>query len=184
MAKAELQAESFFSDRKDEDLAFLLRAQPAAAAAAHITLDKLAQAGLPKAYTAVLHAALTSQQNEPSPDNSAAHALHQLISSMTEKTSPFVIEVIAAMHAAGVSLNSANADADTPLHLAARSGHLLLCQILLQNGADPLTRNSKNRLQQFAHLRGPLCGLWGVRKCRSSRCHAGRLGDRQSLLQR
>lgn len=145
MAKAEQQATNFFNNKQDADLAAFLHSQPSAAGAAHLSLQRLAEAGLPKAYTALLQSELTTQQDELASDASPALALHQLISSITEKGMPFVTDVIAAMHAAGISLNFTNADKDTPLHLAARTGQLQLCQLLIQYGADALARNVKNR---------------------------------------
>ncbi|KAL3148429.1 hypothetical protein ABBQ38_013880 [Trebouxia sp. C0009 RCD-2024] len=144
MAKAEQQALRLFNNKQDTDLAVFLQAQPVAAGAAHLSLKTLADAGMAKSYTALLQSDLATQHNEPS-DDSPALALHQLVGSMTEKGMPFITEVIAAMHAAGLSLDSTNADKDTPLHLAARSGQLQLCQLLVQHGADALARNTKNR---------------------------------------
>lgn len=144
MAKAEQQVLHLFNNKQDADLAVFLQAQPVAAGAAHLSLKKLADAGMADSYTALLQSNLTTHHDEPS-DDSPALALHQLLSSMTERDMPFITEVIAAMHAAGLSLDSANADKDTPLHLAARSGQLQLCQLLVQHGADALARNTKNR---------------------------------------
>ena len=145
MAQAEQQALTLFSNKQDAELASHLHAQPSSANAAHLSRDKLAQARMPKAYAAVLQSELVSQLNEPALDNSPAFALHQLVGSMSDEDTQFVSEVVAAMHTAGLSLSLANSDKDTPLHLAARSGHLQLCQLLIDNGADPLARNSKNR---------------------------------------
>lgn len=145
MAKAEQQqALHFFNNKQDADLAAFLHAQPSAAGAARLSWKTLAEAGMAKSYTALLQADLTIQQDEPA-DASPALALHKLIGSMTEKDMPFITEVVAAMHAAGLGLDSTNTDKDTPLHLAARSGQLRLCQLLVQCGADALARNSKNR---------------------------------------
>ena len=145
MAKAEQQAINFFNNKQDADLALLLHSQPSAAGAAYLSLNRLADAGMSKAYTALLQSELTTQQDGPAADASPALALHQLMSGMTEKHIPFITDVIAAMHAAGISLNFTNVDKDTPLHLAARTGQLQLCQLLIQYGADPLARNIKNR---------------------------------------
>lgn len=146
MAKAEQQAFDFFNNKQDADLAFLLRSQPSAAGAAHLSLQRLADAGMAKAYTALLQIEMSTQQDGPAAGASPALALHDLLSSMTEKNIPFITDVIAAMHAAGVSLKSPNADKDTPLHVAARTEQLQLCHLLIQYGADPLARNVKNRL--------------------------------------
>ena len=145
MAKVEQQAINFFSNKQDAELALLLHSQPSAAGAAHLSLKHLAEAGMAKAYTALLQSEMKTQRDGPAADASPALALHQLISSMTEKDIPFVTEVFAAMHAAGISFNFTNVDKDTPLHLAARTGQLQLCQLLIQYGADPLARNIKNR---------------------------------------
>ena len=146
MGAAEQQALKLLSDKKDSELAALLRLQPSSAIAAQISLDKLAKACLPKSYVALLQADLASQQTDAtSTDDSAALVLHRLITGMSEKDVPFLFEVVAAMQSAGISLDQPNTDKDTPLHLAARSGHLQLCQLLVQQGADPLARNSKNR---------------------------------------
>ena len=144
MAKAEQQALHFFNNKQDADLAVFLQAQPAAAGAARLSLKTLADAGMAKSYTAVLQSELDTQHNEPS-HVSPASALHQLIGSMTEKDMPFIAEVIAEMRAVGLSLNCTNVDKDTLLHMAARSGQLQLCQLLVQHGADAVARNSKNR---------------------------------------
>lgn len=145
MSKAEQQqALTFFNNKQDTDLAAFLHAQPSSANAAHLTLDKLV-ANMPKSYTALLQSDLFDQQIEPADDASPALALHQLVNGTTDKDRPFLHEVIAAMHAAGLGLSVGNTDKDTPLHLAARSGSLQLCQVLVQHGADPLARNTKNR---------------------------------------
>lgn len=170
MAKAEQQAINFFDNKQDVDLAAFLQSQPSAAGAAHLSLQRLAEAGLPKAYTALLQSEMTTQQDQPA-------AFHQLISSITEKGMPFVTDVIVAMHAAGISLNFTNVDKDTPLHLAARTGQLQLCQLLIQYGADALARNVKNRW-----------AICGVKKLNSvvavsgMRHYAGRLVARPSWL--
>ena len=180
MAKAEQQALTFFSNKQDAELASHLHAQPSSADAAHLSLDKLAQARMPTAYVALLQSELASQQTEPATalDSSPALAIHELVDSMSDKDATFVSEVVAAMHAAGLSLSLANSDKDTPLHLAARSGHLQLCQLLTNNGADPLARNSKNRCEQLeslsCHL--PPVSLPYINK------YAGHLADRPSLL--
>lgn len=145
MAKPEQQAINLFNSKQDADLASVLHAQPAAAGAAHLSLKLLAEAGMARSYTALLQSEMTTQQDEPAADTSPALALHQLIGSMTEKNMQFITDGIAAMHAAGLSLNSTNVDKDTPLHLAARTGQLQLCQVLIEHGADPLARNIKNR---------------------------------------
>lgn len=170
MAKAEQQAINFFDNKQDVDLAAFLQSQPSAAGAAHLSLQRLAEAGLPKAYTALLQAEMTTQQDQPA-------AIHQLISSITEKGMPFVTDVIVAMHAAGISLNFTNVDKDTPLHLAARTGQLQLCQLLIQYGADALARNVKNRWA--------ICGvknLNSVIAVSGMRHYAGRLVARPSWL--
>lgn len=145
MARAEQQAINFFDNKQDADLAAFLHSQPSAADAAHLSLQRLLEAGMPKAYTALLQSELTNQQHELASDASPALALHQLVSSITEKGMPFVTDVIPAMYAASISLNFTNKDKDTPLHLAARTGQLQLCQLLIQYGADALARNVKNR---------------------------------------
>lgn len=144
MSTAEQQALKFLTNQQDPELATLIHSQPLPAIAARITLDKLAQARMPLSYVAMMQT-LVSQQSEGAPEESSALALHCLVSKLTEMDSCFVCDVVLAMHAAGVSLNQPNTEMDTPLHLAARSGHLQLCQLLLQQGADPLARNSKNR---------------------------------------
>ena len=161
MAKAEQQAINFFNNKQDADLAVLLHSQPSAAGAAHLSLQRLADAGMAMAYTALLQSEMTTQQDGPAADASPALALHNLISSMTEKNVPFITDVIAAMRAAGISLNSTNLDKDTPLHLAARTGQLQLCQLLIQYGADPLARNIRNR---WGHMWcNASCCLWHFR---------------------
>ena len=159
MVKAEQQAINFLNNKQDADLALLLRSQPSAAGAAHLSLKRLADAGMAKAYTALLQSEMTTQQDAPAAaaDASPALALHQLISSMTEKDIPFLTDVTAAMHAAGISFNLTNVDKDTPLHLAARTGHLQLCQLLIQYGADPLARNIKNRWGQMWPVESHFC---------------------------
>lgn len=42
-------------------------------------------------------------------------------------------------------MNATNGDGDSPLHVAATGGHMQLCKLLIENGADPLIRNGKNR---------------------------------------
>ncbi len=144
MGSAEQQALTLLNNKQDSELAALLHSQPSSAVAAHISLDKLAQACLPKSYVALLQVELASQQDDPT-NESPALALHQLVTNISDKNGSFVFEVVVAMHSAELSLNSSNTDKDTPLHLAARSGHLQLCQLLVQQAADPLARNSKNR---------------------------------------
>lgn len=151
MSTAEQQALKFLTNQQDPELATLIHSQPLPAIAARITLDKLAQARMPLSYVALMQT-LVSQQSEGAPEESSALALHCLVSKLTEMDSCFVCDVVLAMHAAGVSLNQPNTEKDTPLHLAARSGHLQLCQLLLQQGADPLARNSKNRCDTCPRL--------------------------------
>lgn len=182
MAKAEQQALRLFNNKQDTDLAVFLQAQPVAAGAAHLSLKTLADAGMAKSYTALLQSDLATQHNEPS-DDSPALALHQLVGSMTEKGMPFITEVIAAMHAAGLSLDSTNADKDTPLHLAARSGQLQLCQLLVQHGADALARNTKNRWTICRATNPVVMLVLKVPHLGRTR-HAGHLADKPSLLQR
>ena len=145
MAPAEQQALDYLRNKQDKDLATLLRSQPASANAAHITLDKLAQACMPTSFISLLQLSLVSQQNDDLSEESPRLALHRLVSDFTDQNSAFVFEVLTALQSAGLSLNQASEDKDTPLHLAARSGHLQLCKELVNHGADPLARNSKNR---------------------------------------
>ena len=177
MTKAEQQAINFFDNKQDADLAGFLQSQPLTAGAAHLSLQRLAEAGLPKAYTALLQSEMTTQQDQLASVASPASAFHQLIGSITEKGMPFVTDVIVAMHAAGISLNFTNVDKDTPLHLAARTGQLQLCQLLIQYGADALARNVKNRWA--------ICGvkiLNTVAVVSGVRHYAGRLVARPSWL--
>ena len=142
---AEQQALQMLSDKQDEQLASLIQSQPSSAIAAHISLDKLAHAGLPKSYVTLWHKSLAGQQTDLNEDESPAFALHRLIADISDKGMVFVSEVVAAVQLNGISLNQPNTVQDTLLHLAARSGHVQLCQLLVQHGADPLARNSKNR---------------------------------------
>ena len=142
---AEQQALKMLSDKQDEQLATLLHSQPSSAIAAHISLDKLAHAGLPKTYVTLLQNSLAGQQTDLNEEESPAFALHRLIADISDKEMVFVSEVVVAMQLNGMSLNQPDTVQDTPLHLAARSGHVQLCQLLVQHGADPLARNNKNR---------------------------------------
>lgn len=142
---AEQQALKMLSDKQDEQLASLLHSQPSAAVAAHISLEKLAHAGLPKSYVTLLQNSVADQQTNLHEEESPAFALHRLIADTSNKEMVFVSEVVAALQLNGISLNQPNTVQDTPLHLAARSGHVQLCQLLVQHGADPLARNNKNR---------------------------------------
>lgn len=47
---------------------------------------------------------------------------------------------------AGVEVSAVDDDGDTALHIAARAGCTEVCRVLLNNGADVLVRNKKNRL--------------------------------------
>ncbi|DBA92862.1 TPA: hypothetical protein ACH3X1_003035 [Trebouxia sp. C0004] len=141
----EQQALKLLSDKQDGQLASLIHSQPVSAIAAHISLDTLARAGLPESYITLLQADLVGQQTDLTQDESPALALHRLIADMSDKETVFVSEVVAAMQLNGMSLNQPNTVQDTPLHLAARSGQVQLCQLLVQHGADPLARNNKNR---------------------------------------
>jgi len=139
------QALKMLSDKQDGQLASLIHSQPSSAIAAHISLDNLAHAGLPESYVTLLQADLAGQQTDLNKDELPAFALHRLIADMSDKEMVFVSTVVAAMQLNGISLNQPNTVQDTPLHLAARSGHVQLCQLLVQHGADPLARNNKNR---------------------------------------
>ncbi|DBA66490.1 TPA: hypothetical protein ACH3X2_002461 [Trebouxia sp. C0005] len=141
----EQQALIMLSHKQDEQLASLIHSQPSSAIAAHISLDKLAHAGLPKSYVTLLQKSFAEQQTDINEDESPPFALHRLIADTSDKETVFVSEVVAAMQMSGISLNQPNTVQDTPLHLAARSGHVQLCQLLVQHGADPLARNNKNR---------------------------------------
>lgn len=45
----------------------------------------------------------------------------------------------------GLSVKKENENGDTPLHVAAKAGHVPVCQVLIACGADVLARNKKNR---------------------------------------
>ena len=45
----------------------------------------------------------------------------------------------------GAMVNGRNAEGDTPLHIAARSGDRETVETLLRHGANPLERNNRNR---------------------------------------
>ena len=42
-------------------------------------------------------------------------------------------------------MNTPDPDGETPLHLAAKAGHLDLCKLLIGHGANALSRNKRNR---------------------------------------
>ncbi|EFJ43608.1 hypothetical protein VOLCADRAFT_121415 [Volvox carteri f. nagariensis] len=54
-------------------------------------------------------------------------------------------DVVTAMMSLGLNPNTANKEGDSPLHVAARGGHVEVCRALVDGGADVLKRNNKNR---------------------------------------
>lgn len=62
-----------------------------------------------------------------------------------ESVSTQAIKVLLSQCRAVDVIHSTNDDGDSLLHLAARSGNKQLCQLLLENGANPLKRNKRNR---------------------------------------
>lgn len=42
-------------------------------------------------------------------------------------------------------MSKENVNGDTPLHVAAKAGHVPVCKVLIDCGADVLARNQKNR---------------------------------------
>lgn len=137
------QAATLLNSKQDAELAALIRSQPSAVAA-RIDLDKIASAGMPRSFVAFLQHQLAEPQDDLS-DNCAALALHSLVTDMPEQDSEFVCQVISQMASVGLPLSQGNEQKDTPLHLAARAGRSVICQSLVQCGADVLARNDKNR---------------------------------------
>ena len=68
-----------------------------------------------------------------------ATQLHELASN-----SESVAEIEASIEA-GINVNGVDAEGDTALHIAARTGSLEVCKVLVEHGADLLLRNKKNR---------------------------------------
>lgn len=141
----EQQARAFLNSKQDAELAALFRSQPSSAVAANIDLDSLAVAGLARSFVALLHIQLAKDPILGSADESAAVALHSLVTDMPDQDIPFVCEVISLMATASMNISLGNEQKDTPLHLAARSSRLQICQSLVLHGADVLARNDKNR---------------------------------------
>ena len=72
-------------------------------------------------------------------DSQAATELHELAGEDDNAAE------IQAVLDAGTDVNSTDEEGDTALHIAARAGALLVCDLLLNAGADVLVRNKKNK---------------------------------------
>ncbi|KAF8060498.1 histidine--tRNA ligase [Scenedesmus sp. PABB004] len=114
-------------------------AAAAAGLAQPLSFEGLVHAGLPR--TAVAHLLRASGGAPGDPQDGAGNThLHSAVAGPDDAP-----ELVAALLAAGAPPDAANADGDTPLHVAARRGHAAACAALVAGGADVLRRNQKNR---------------------------------------
>mmetsp|Transcript_39473 Transcript_39473/g.70756 ORF Transcript_39473/g.70756 Transcript_39473/m.70756 type:complete len:248 (-) Transcript_39473:151-894(-) len=109
----------------------------------NLTFEKLATDGFNKAAGAFVQRqaqdAEEAGQVEPGTDADGNTHLHILA---RENGSP---ELVRGIVEGGVSVNKENKTQDTPLHLAAKGGHVEMCKLLFELGANVFHRNSKNR---------------------------------------
>ncbi|KAG2444244.1 hypothetical protein HXX76_001001 [Chlamydomonas incerta] len=115
--------------------------KPAALTSLDLDFTRLVAAGLGKAAMAYVarfepeHAAADCVV-DPASGNSHLHLVAEAGAGQ---------EVVAALLSLGLSPNVVNKEGDTPLHVAARGGHIEVCKALVAGGADVLRRNNKNR---------------------------------------
>lgn len=55
------------------------------------------------------------------------------------------MEVAARLVASGANVNARGLDDDTPLHDAASNGHIRLCRLLVERGADIYSKNKRGK---------------------------------------
>ncbi|PNW87956.1 hypothetical protein CHLRE_01g008500v5 [Chlamydomonas reinhardtii] len=130
-------------ERKADGLAAKLvpLLKPAVFTSLDLDFTRLVAAGLGKAAMAYVarfepeHAAADCVVDEAS-GNSHLHLVAE---------AGAAAEVVSALLSLGLSPNVVNKEGDTPLHLAARGGHIEACRALVAGGADLLRRNNKNR---------------------------------------
>lgn len=105
------------------------------------TFGELAARGLPHAAVALARLEAGGQDlREADATSSGGSYLHAAAAAGASAA------VVEALIAAGCAINGHDGGAgDTPLHVAAASGHLDTCQALLAAGADLLSRNSHGR---------------------------------------
>ncbi|KAG2430363.1 hypothetical protein HYH02_013725 [Chlamydomonas schloesseri] len=115
--------------------------KPAVLTSLDLDFTRLVAAGLGKAAMAYVarfepeHAAGDCVVDEAS-GNTRLHAVAE---------AGACYDVVAALLSLGLSPNVVNREGDTPLHVAARGGHMEVCKALVAGGADVLRRNNKNR---------------------------------------
>jgi ankyrin repeat protein len=114
--------------------------KPAAIDALHLSFQSLAARGCTEAALAYIQRFEQEQSDKLASDANGSTYLH-----MVAESGGCSAELIQGLVSMGLTPNAANRDGDTPLHVAARCGHVDICRALVAAGADPLVRNGKNR---------------------------------------
>ncbi|GFR51207.1 hypothetical protein Agub_g13556, partial [Astrephomene gubernaculifera] len=130
-------------ERKVDGLAskLLPHLSPAALSSLALDLKGLMAAGLGKTAAAYLLRQQPQQAAGGALDGAGGTLLHRL----AEEGAQYEALLALLSRCPGLSPNAANAEGDTPLHVAARAGHVEVCRALVAGGADVLKRNNKNR---------------------------------------
>ncbi|PNH12207.1 Ankyrin-3 [Tetrabaena socialis] len=121
------------------DMQLVMLLKPAALAALDLEFKTLVSAGLGKAAMTYVMRFDAEHAGDAAVDDSGNTHLHLVAESGAS------YEVVAALMSLGLSANKINREGDTPLHVAARGGHVEVCRGLVDGGADLLRRNAKNR---------------------------------------
>ncbi|GLC38176.1 hypothetical protein PLESTB_001091400 [Pleodorina starrii] len=128
-------------EKKADGVAALLvpLLKPAVLTSLDLEFKTLVAAGLGRAAMAYVKRFDSEHAGDVAMDDAGNTRLHLVAESGAS------YDVVTAMMSLGLNPNTANKEGDSPLHVAARTGHLEVCRALVDGGADVLKRNNKNR---------------------------------------